>query len=47
MIAGGQAAILAGAPEQSLFPALLIVMTVLAVGIIGARATTWAEEKER
>lgn len=47
MIAGGQAAILAGAPEQSLFPALLIVITVLAVGIIGARATTWAEEKER
>lgn len=47
MIAGGQAAILAGAPEQSIFPALLIVMTVLAVGIIGARATTWAEEKER
>lgn len=47
MIAGGQAAILAGAPEQSLFPALLIVITVLAVGIIGARTTTWAEEKER
>lgn len=47
MIAGGQAAILAGAPEQSLFPALLIVITVLAVGVIGARATTWAEEKER
>lgn len=47
MIAGGQAAILAGAPEQSLFPAALIVVTVLAVGIIGARTTTWAEEKER
>ncbi|HWS51406.1 MAG TPA: ABC transporter permease [Microbacterium sp.] len=47
MIAGGQAAILSGAPEQSLFPALLIVVTVLAVGIVGARATTWAEEKER
>ncbi|WP_295100881.1 ABC transporter permease [uncultured Microbacterium sp.] len=47
MIAGGQAAILAGAPEQSLFPAALIVATVLAVGIIGARTTTWAEEKER
>lgn len=47
MIAGGQAAILAGAPEQSLFPALLIVITVLSVGIVGARTTTWAEEKER
>ena len=47
MIAGGQAAILAGAPEQSLFPALLIVVTVLSVGVVGARATTWAEEKER
>lgn len=47
MIAGGQAAILAGAPEQSLFPAALIVVTVLSVGIIGARTTTWAEEKER
>lgn len=47
MIAGGQASILAGAPEQSLFPALMIVITVLAVGVIGARATTWAEERER
>lgn len=47
MIAGGQAAILAGAPEQSLFPAVLVVATVLAVGVIGARATTWSEEKER
>ncbi|CAN7481809.1 ABC transporter permease [Microbacterium foliorum] len=47
MIAGGQAAILAGAPEQSLFPALLIVITVLSVGVVGARITTWAEEKER
>ena len=47
MIAGGQAAILSGAPEQSLFPAVLIVVTVLAVGIVGARVTTWSEEKER
>lgn len=47
MIASGQSAILAGAPEQSLFPAILVVVTVLAVGIIGARVTVWAEEKER
>ncbi len=47
MIANGQAGILAGAPEQSLFPAILVVVTVLAVGIIGARVTAWAEGKER
>ncbi|QZY51702.1 ABC transporter permease [Leucobacter tenebrionis] len=47
MIAGGQAGILAGAPEQSLFPAIFVVLTVLSVSIIGARVTTWAEEKER
>ena len=47
MIASGQSAILAGAPEQSLFPSILVVLTVLAVGIIGARVTLWAEEKER
>ncbi|SFR83395.1 peptide/nickel transport system permease protein [Agromyces sp. CF514] len=47
MIAAGQAGILAGAPEQSVYPAILVVVTVLAVGIIGARVTTWAEEKER
>ena len=47
MIASGQAGILAGAPEQSLFPAVLVVLTVLAVSIIGARVTLWAEEKER
>lgn len=47
MIANGQSAILAGAPEQSLFPSVLVVLTVLAVGIIGARVTLWAEEKER
>ncbi|WP_157007456.1 ABC transporter permease [Agromyces laixinhei] len=47
MIASGQASILAGAPEQSVFPAIFVVITVLAVGIIGARVTDWAEEKER
>lgn len=47
MIASGQASILAGAPEQSMFPAILVVVTVLSVGIIGARVTDWAEEKER
>lgn len=45
MIASGQAGILAGAPEQSLYPAILVVLTVLSVSIIGARVTTWAEEK--
>ncbi|WP_194410525.1 ABC transporter permease [Microbacterium cremeum] len=43
MIAGGQPALLNGAPEQSMFPALLVVVTVLAVNILGARVTTWAE----
>ncbi|UOQ91086.1 ABC transporter permease [Agromyces endophyticus] len=47
MISAGQASILAGAPEQSVFPAILVVVTVLAVGIVGARVTVWAEEKER
>lgn len=47
MIASGQSAILAGAPEQSLVPAVLVVLTVLSVGIVGARVTLWAEEKER
>ncbi|MGO4678351.1 ABC transporter permease [Microbacterium sp. 2MCAF23] len=47
MIAGGQPGLLQGAPEQSVFPAALIVVTVLAVGVLGARATIWAEEKER
>jgi ABC-type dipeptide/oligopeptide/nickel transport system permease subunit len=47
MIASGQGAILAGAPEQSLFPSILVVISVLSVSIIGARVTTWAEEKER
>lgn len=45
MIAGGQPALLVGAPEQSMFPALLVVITVLAVNILGARVTTWAEGK--
>lgn len=47
MISSGQAGILAGAPEQSIYPAVLVVVTVLAVGIIGARVTVWAEEKEQ
>lgn len=47
MISSGQAGILAGAPEQSVFPAVLVVITVLAVGIIGARVTVWAEEKDQ
>lgn len=46
MISTGQAGITAGAPEQSVFPAILVVITVLAVGIIGARVTVWAEEKD-
>ncbi|KJL47254.1 Glutathione transport system permease protein GsiD [Microbacterium hydrocarbonoxydans] len=47
MIAAGQAGIIAGAPEQSVFPAILVVVTVLAVGIVGAKVTAWAEEKDR
>lgn len=47
MIAAGQAGILAGAPEQSVFPAVFVVATVLAVGVIGARVTVWAEEREQ
>ncbi|GAA1511198.1 peptide/nickel transport system permease protein [Agromyces terreus] len=47
MIAAGQAGLLSGAFEQSVYPAILVVVTVLAVGVIGARVTTWAEEKER
>lgn len=47
MIAAGQPSILAGAPEQSLFPALMIVLTVLAVNIAGARVTAWAEGRDR
>lgn len=46
MIASGQAAILAGAPEQSVFPAIFVVATVLAVGVIGARVSAWAEGKD-
>lgn len=47
MISSGQAGILAGAPEQSVFPAVLVVVTVLSVGVIGARVTAWAEGKEQ
>ena len=47
MIAAGQAGILAGAPEQSVFPAIFVVVTVLAVGVIGARVTLRVEERER
>ncbi|MCC4908331.1 ABC transporter permease [Microbacterium sp. cx-59] len=47
MIAAGQPSILAGAPEQSLFPALMIVITVVAVNIAGARVTAWAEGRDR
>lgn len=47
MIAAGQAGILAGAPEQSVFPAIFVVATVLAVGVVGARVTVWVEERER
>ena len=47
MIAGGQPALLNGAPEQSMFPALFVVLTVLAVNVLGARVTTWAEGADR
>ena len=47
MISAGKAGVLAGAPEQALFPAIFVVITVLAVSIIGARVTAWAEEKEQ
>jgi ABC-type dipeptide/oligopeptide/nickel transport system permease subunit len=47
MIAGGQPSLLTGAPEQSLFPALLVVLTVVSVNILGARVTAWAEAADR
>ncbi|HEY9308021.1 MAG TPA: ABC transporter permease [Microbacterium sp.] len=47
MIAAGQPSLLVGAPEQSMFPAALVVVTVLAVNILGARVTTWAEGADR
>lgn len=47
MIANGQPALLTGAPEQSMFPALLVVLTVLAVNVLGARVTAWAERGEQ
>lgn len=43
MIASGQPSLLTGAPEQSVFPALLVVLTVLSVNIIGARLIARAE----
>jgi len=47
MISAGQPSLLTGAPEQSVFPAALVVITVLAVNILGARVTTWAEGADR
>lgn len=47
MISAGQPSLLAGAPEQSVFPAALVVVTVLSVNILGARITAWAEGKDR
>jgi len=47
MIAAGQPSLLVGAPEQSMFPAVLVVLTVLAVNILGARVTAWAEGADR
>jgi ABC-type dipeptide/oligopeptide/nickel transport system permease subunit len=43
MIASGQPSLLTGAPEQSVFPALLVVLTVLSVNIVGARLIARAE----
>lgn len=45
MVATGQPSILSGAPEQSLFPAILIVITVLSVSLAGAKITEWSERK--
>ncbi|MBX3196480.1 MAG: ABC transporter permease [Microbacteriaceae bacterium] len=47
MISSGQPSLLAGAPEQSVFPSLMVVLTVLAVNILGARVTEWAEAADR
>lgn len=47
LVASGQASILGGNPEQSLFPSLLILVIVLSVNLLGARATTWAEGRDR
>ncbi|MDF2580211.1 MAG: transporter permease [Microbacterium sp.] len=47
MIAAGQPSLLVGAPEQSMFPAALVVVTVLAVNIVGGRVTAWAEGSGR
>lgn len=46
MISAGQPALLTGAPEQSMYPALFVVLTVLAVNILGARVTAWAERSD-
>ncbi|GAA1060096.1 ABC transporter permease [Agromyces bracchium] len=47
MIASGQPALLTGAPEQAVIPAAFVVITVLAVNILGARVTAWAEGGDR
>lgn len=47
MISGGQGSILAGAFEQAVYPALFIIVTVLAVNIVAARITTWAEGRDK
>jgi len=47
LVASGQASVLNGHPEQSLFPSLLILVTVVAVSLLGSRATAWAERRDR
>jgi ABC-type dipeptide/oligopeptide/nickel transport system permease subunit len=47
LIANGQASIQTGAVEQSLFAALCVVATVLAVNVLGARVASWSEEASR
>lgn len=47
MVSAGQPSILAGAPEQSLLPAIFIVLTVLSVSVVGAKITEWAERKSQ
>ncbi|WP_137845007.1 ABC transporter permease [Microbacterium sp. 2FI] len=47
MIASGQPSLLNGAPEQSMFPAMFVVVTVLAVNVLGARLSIWAERADR
>jgi peptide/nickel transport system permease protein len=43
MISSGQPSLLTGAVGQSVFPALLVVLTVLSVNILGARMIAWSE----